>query len=111
MVDNYYAGHNLKWMGEFLKAVSREQKGQELVGSTAHSIACSIHHQYIYKRQKTFKLSRKTLALFGIKSRCLRPYLTLFQQAGLIKFRIKRRKSPIITLISIPLTSNTINKT
>ena len=107
MVDNYYAGHRFQWMEQFMKAVSKEQ---QLVRSTAYAIACCIHHQFIYRgRQKTFKLSHKTLALFGVDRRRIKPYLSSFQQANLIKYSIKIGKIPKITLLLIP--TNTINKT
>ena len=57
VVNNYYAGHDFKWMDTFMKAIPKKQR---LVGGIAFAIACCIHHQYIYKRQKTFKLSHKT---------------------------------------------------
>ena len=111
MVNNYYAGHDLEWMEKFMKAFSKKSKKQRLVKSTAFAIACCIHHQYIYKRQKTFKLSHKILSLFGIDSRYLKPYLFFFQQAGLLKFKIEKGKSPIITLKFLPPTTSTTKKT
>ncbi len=104
MVTKYYAGHSFQWMESFMKAIP---KGQRLVGGIAFSLACCIHHQYIYKKHKTFKLSHKILESFKVDSRHIRPYLCAFQQAGLIKYNIKNGKKPIITLLLIP--SNTIN--
>ena len=111
MVNNYYAGHDLEWMEKFMKAFSKKSKKQRLVKSTAFAIACCIHHQYIYKRQKTFKLSHKILSLFGIDYRYLKPYLILFQQAGLLKFKIEKGKSPIITLKLLPPSTSITKKT
>jgi len=105
MVDSYYAGHKFKWMKSFMKAV---QKKSCFHNTMAHCIAEAIHHQYTYEKQKTFKLSHKILVNFGINRRYIRPYLQLFQQAGLIKFEIEKGRSPTITLILTP--HNTISK-
>lgn len=106
MARNFYAGHDFKWMGQFMKAIP---KGQRLTGGVAFALACCIHHQYVYKKQKTFELPHKILKSFKINSRYIRPYLQLFQQANLIKYNIKKGKTPLITLLLIPSINNSIN--
>jgi len=109
MANTYYAGHDFQWMNEFMKII---QEKQNLKRVTTHCIAEAIHHQYIYKKQTTFKLSHKTLLLFGVDRRLIKPYLQAFQQAGLLKYTIKNGKIPTIILLLIPTnTSNTTNKT
>jgi len=104
MANNYYAGHNFQWMVKFMKAT---QEKQNLRQTTAYCIASAIHHQYIYKKKKTFKLSHKTLTRFGASRRSLKLYLQAFQQAGLLKFKIKSGKTPIITLLLTPTKTTT----
>ena len=106
MATKYYAGHSFQWMESFMKAT---QKHPYLHLTKAVCIAAAIHYQYVYGKQETFKLSHKALANFGVSRQYIRLYLQLFQQAGLIKFEIKKGRSPTITLILIP--HNTIIKT
>ncbi len=65
---------------------------------------CLLHLSDI-GMHSTFKLNHKVLSLFGINRRCLKTYLSLFQQAGLLSFSIKKGTAPIITL-----DKNIINK-
>lgn len=107
MNEAFYAGHEFKWMNNFLKAVPENKWFRK---SIAMCIACCIHHQFVYKKQTTFKLSHKALASFGINRKCLRRYLSIFRQAGLIEFVIKDNKSPIVTLLLLPYNYYNINK-
>ena len=107
MNNVFYAGHEFKWMNNFLEAVPENKWFRK---SIAMCVACCIHHQFVYKKQSTFKLTHKTLSLFGVNRKCLRRYLFIFQQAGLIKYTIKNKRSPIITLLLLPYNYYTINK-
>jgi len=86
-------------MNKFLKAIP---EGKYLRLSIAHGIAASIHYQFLYKKYDILKLSHKTLKLFGVNRKCLKPYLELFQEAGLIQYTIVKGKSPIIQLLVFP---------
>ena len=106
MSEAFYAGHSFKWTNKFLNAIP---KGQRYKRSIAFGIATCIHHQYIYTKQTVFKLSNKKLILFGVQSRFLKPYLTLFQKADLIEYFIKQGNSPIIQLLLLPSSYYTIS--
>ncbi len=112
MPQAYYAGHSFGWMNKFLNAIPKKQR---LKRSIAFGIASCIHHQFIYTKQSLFKLSHKTLNSFGVNRRYLEPYLSLFQEAGLIKYYTEKGKSPIIHLLLRPtnsyiITNDKLNK-
>ncbi len=106
MAGEFFAGFSFKWMKKFLKAIPEEKWYHKHV---AFCLACCIHHQYVYKKQTTFKLTHKKLKLFCVNRQTLKRYLEIFQQAGLIKYSIQSKKSPIITLLLVP-TSTYNNK-
>ena len=108
MNDTFYAGHNMKWIRAFLNAIPKDRKFKK---STAYGIACCVHHQFVYKKHPTFQITHKLLDSFGINRKSLKPYLILFQQAGLIEYIIEKGKSPTITLLSLPDSYYTVNKT
>ncbi|EMR74256.1 hypothetical protein MBGDN05_00686 [Thermoplasmatales archaeon SCGC AB-539-N05] len=107
MVEQFYAGHSFDWMNKFLNAIPKKHR---LKQSIAFSLAACIHHQFIYTKQSTFKLTHKTLDSFGVNRRSIRPYLTLFQKAGLIDYNVKRGRSPIVELLVLPTDHYIINK-
>ena len=107
MNEAFYAGHEFKWINNFLKAVPENKWYRK---SIAFSIACCIHHQCVYEKQLTFKLTHKTLDLFGRNRKSLRRYLDIFQEVGLIEYSIKPKKSPLVSLILLPYDYYLINK-
>lgn len=96
---NFYYGHDLKWMQKFKKAIPKKQHYSM---SIAFCLACCIHHRYKCSGQITFRLSHKNLIDFGLSRKYLKLYLEAFQQAALIKYEIKKGKSPLITLLCCP---------
>lgn len=106
MNETFYAGHDFKWMNKFLNAIPKKHRFRQ---SIAFALAACIHHQFVYTRQSIFNLSHKTLESFGIERRCLKPYLFLFQKAGLLDYTIKKGTSPIIQLIVLPTNYYIIN--
>jgi hypothetical protein len=99
MSAEFYAGHSFDWIQKFLDSIPEKRWFHKNI---VFCIACCIHHQYVYKRQSTFKLTHKKLASFGVNRKNLKRYLEVFQQAGLIKYKIELKKSPVITLLSLP---------
>ena len=99
MAAGFYAGHGFEWMNKFLRAIPKKQR---LKLGIAYAIASAIHHQFIYKKSDMLKLSHKTLQLFGLNRKCLKPYLTAFKEAGLIQYDITKGRSPVIQLLIFP---------
>ncbi len=107
MSSLYYAGHDFIWMEKFLKSIPKNRK---LPRCSAICLAEAIHHQFIYTKKQTFSLSHKTLRYFGLNRKCIKTYLLLFQEAGLIKAVFKRGSSPRVKLLLLPSNHYKINK-
>jgi hypothetical protein len=101
----YYAGHEHKWMQQFLEVVP-----SPYVKGIAFAIACALIHQYTYKKARKFRLSHSTLKIFGIGRRTLPVYLDFFQQAGLLTYTQTFGCAVEISLKCIPKYSNNIKK-
>jgi len=107
MNEKFYAGHNMNWMQQFLDAVPNKKRTSKSIG---FSLACCIHHQYVYKKKNIFKINHNSLQYFGVKRKSLKTYLEYFKQARLINYTIKNGKIPTIELLLIPTNYLLINK-
>lgn len=97
--NNFYYGHKFDWLNTFRKT---GEKNSHLRKGTLQLLTLCIHHKYRYTKQPTFSLNHKILKQFDIDRRLIRPYLETFRQAGLLKYEIKKGKSPLITLLFRP---------
>lgn len=99
MAPKYYAGHSMNWIERFKVSIPKESR---LKQSIALCIAMALQHQYNCTKNIDIILNHSALAYFGVDSRCIRPYLLYFQQAGLIQVFFKRKAAPRVTLVSLP---------
>ena len=96
-INSYYAGHEFQWIQHFLDAIP-----EKYVKAIGFSIAAAIHHQYTYKKSNKFSLPHSIQKIFGIHSRSLPRYLSIFQQYNLIKFSSSIGNSFEIELLLLP---------
>lgn len=89
----------MEWIQKFKEAIPKNSHLRRII---ARSIAEAMQHQYNCTGKDDIILNSSSLKEFDICSKNMKPYLQLFQEAGLLQVWFGKGKAPRIKLICRP---------